>query len=71
MQGGLLSRLSRAILGLFGWRVVFVPPPAPKAVVIVYPHTSNWDFPIGVLARAAARRRRASRRGREWPGSGG
>ncbi len=52
MQGGLPSRLSRALLGLFGWRVVFVPPPAPKAVVIVYPHTSNWDFPIGVLARA-------------------
>ncbi|MBZ0134072.1 MAG: hypothetical protein K8F53_15785, partial [Rhodocyclaceae bacterium] len=52
MQDGLLSRLSRLLLGLFGWRVVFVPPPAPKAVVIVYPHTSNWDFPIGVLARA-------------------
>jgi 1-acyl-sn-glycerol-3-phosphate acyltransferase len=56
MQGGPLSRLlrqlSRAILGLFGWRVVFVPPPVPKAVVIVYPHTSNWDFPIGVLARS-------------------
>jgi len=52
MQGGLLSRLSRALLRLVGWRVVFVPPAAPKAVVIVYPHTSNWDFPIGVLARA-------------------
>jgi len=23
-------------------------------VVIVYPHTSNWDFPIGYLARLAA-----------------
>jgi 1-acyl-sn-glycerol-3-phosphate acyltransferase len=21
-------------------------------VIIVYPHTSNWDFPLGVLARA-------------------
>ena len=51
-QGGLLSRLCRSVLGLFGWRVVFVPPPGPKAVVIVYPHTSNWDFPIGILARA-------------------
>lgn len=53
MQGGLLSRLCRALLGLFGWRVPLVPPPVPKAVVIFYPHTSNWDFPIGVLARAA------------------
>ena len=41
------------LLGLFGWRVLLVPPPVPKAVVIFYPHTSNWDFPIGVLARAA------------------
>lgn len=53
MQCGLPGRLSRAILGLFGWRLVFVPPPGPKAVIIVYPHTSNWDFPIGILARAA------------------
>lgn len=52
-QGGPLSRLCRALLGLIGWRVAFVPPPGPKAVVIFYPHTSNWDFPIGVLARAA------------------
>ena len=52
-QGGLFSRLCRALLGLFGWRVLLVPPPVPKAVVIFYPHTSNWDFPIGVLARAA------------------
>lgn len=53
MRGGGPSRLSRILLRLFGWRVVFVPPPGPKAVVIVYPHTSNWDFPIGILARAA------------------
>lgn len=52
-QGGLLSRLCRALLALFGWRVVLVPPPVPKAVVIFYPHTSNWDFVIGILARAA------------------
>jgi 1-acyl-sn-glycerol-3-phosphate acyltransferase len=52
-QGGPLSRLSRTLLGLAGWRVVLVPPPLPKAVVIVYPHTSNWDFVVGILARAA------------------
>ncbi|MBZ0284555.1 MAG: glycerol acyltransferase, partial [Anaerolineae bacterium] len=51
-MGKFLSSFCTALLRLFGWRVVFVPPPAPKAVVIVYPHTSNWDFPIGVLARA-------------------
>ncbi|MBC7983888.1 MAG: 1-acyl-sn-glycerol-3-phosphate acyltransferase [Candidatus Obscuribacterales bacterium] len=36
---------------VFGWRVLPVPAPPPKAVVLVYPHTSNWDFPIGILAR--------------------
>lgn len=45
--------LARRLLGLFGWRVVSVAPPGKKGVVMVYPHTSNWDFPIGVLARAA------------------
>ena len=46
------ARLSTWLLGLFGWRVIFSPPPAHKGVVIIYPHTSNWDFILGVLARA-------------------
>ncbi|NMG28172.1 1-acyl-sn-glycerol-3-phosphate acyltransferase [Aromatoleum evansii] len=46
--------LARLLLRLAGWRVVLVPPPGPKGVVMVYPHTSNWDFPIGVLARSAS-----------------
>lgn len=46
------SRLAVRILRAFGWRVVF-PPPPPKAVVVLYPHTSNWDFIIGILTRAA------------------
>jgi len=43
---------ARALLGAFGWRVHILPPPVPKAVVLFYPHTSNWDFPIGILGRA-------------------
>ncbi|MGH7644195.1 MAG: lysophospholipid acyltransferase family protein [Gemmatimonadales bacterium] len=31
-----------------GWRVVGVMPRVPKLVVIVAPHTSNWDFPVGM-----------------------
>jgi 1-acyl-sn-glycerol-3-phosphate acyltransferase len=50
---GFFARLCRALLRLLGWRVSLVWPPAPKAVVIVYPHTSNWDFIIGILARFA------------------
>ncbi|MBS1229056.1 MAG: phospholipid/glycerol acyltransferase [Proteobacteria bacterium] len=48
-------RLAGLILGLFGWRSVFAAPPGPKSVVLVYPHTSNWDFPLGVLFRAKHR----------------
>jgi len=45
--------LARWLLALFGWRVEVVWPTAPKVVLIVYPHTSNWDFFIGYLARVA------------------
>jgi len=51
----LISRLAALNLRLIGWRTVFVPPPGPKSVVLVYPHTSNWDFPLGVLFKARHR----------------
>ncbi len=45
--------LSIRILALFGWRVEGQLPETPRFVLIVAPHTSNWDFPIGVLAMFA------------------
>lgn len=45
------SRLARALLRLAGWRLVFDGLPARQGVVIVHPHTSNWDFVVGVLAK--------------------
>ncbi len=45
------SALARAVLGLAGWRVVFDGLPAAQGVIIVYPHTSNWDFVVGILAK--------------------
>lgn len=51
-----MSKLSKWILKLFGWKIEGSYPPAsevPKAVVIVIPHTSNWDFPLGLLVRSA------------------
>ncbi len=37
---------------LLGWRVAFDGRlPARQGVLIVYPHTSNWDFVWGVLAK--------------------
>jgi len=45
------SRMATEVLGTFGWRVLFDGLPAKQGVVIVYPHTSNWDFVIGLLAK--------------------
>jgi 1-acyl-sn-glycerol-3-phosphate acyltransferase len=47
------SALARCVLRLAGWRVVFDGLPACQGVLIIYPHTSNWDFVIGVLAKWA------------------
>jgi 1-acyl-sn-glycerol-3-phosphate acyltransferase len=40
-------------LRLIGWKCLDLPQRPTRAVVIAYPHTSNWDFPIGLLALAA------------------
>lgn len=47
------SRIAGWILRMAGWRVVWTPPPGVKSVVMFYPHTSNWDFPLGVLFKAS------------------
>ncbi|HXY95327.1 MAG TPA: 1-acyl-sn-glycerol-3-phosphate acyltransferase [Steroidobacteraceae bacterium] len=49
----LAQRASGLLLRQFGWRWVFVPPPVPKGIIVVYPHTSNWDFIIGMLYKIA------------------
>ena len=48
---GWSRRACLALLKQLGWRTVLVPLPGPKGVIMVYPHTSNWDFPIGMLFR--------------------
>jgi len=47
------SRLARGVLRLFGWTVEAPGLPAEQGVILVYPHTSNWDFVIGLLAKWA------------------
>lgn len=42
--------LAGRVLGLFGWRMLGTLPDAPRFVLIVAPHTSNWDFPLGIFA---------------------
>jgi 1-acyl-sn-glycerol-3-phosphate acyltransferase len=50
-RGNAFSRIvSRLLLALSGWRIEGEFPPRPKMVAIVAPHTSNWDFIVGILA---------------------
>ena len=53
----MISRLSRFLLRIFGWKVVGDPPDLPKFVAIGAPHTSNWDFPLALLTARVARLR--------------
>jgi len=47
------QRTALRLLNLIGWQFRFRPLPGPHGVAIVYPHTSNWDFLIGLLAKWA------------------
>jgi 1-acyl-sn-glycerol-3-phosphate acyltransferase len=49
----LSQRLACLTLRLIGWQCIDVPNRPPRAVLAVYPHTSNWDFPLGLLAATA------------------
>ena len=40
--------LSWLILKLGGWKVVNVAPATGSYLIIAAPHTSNWDFPLGI-----------------------
>ncbi|ABO25616.1 lysophospholipid acyltransferase family protein [Shewanella loihica] len=49
----MFQSLCKAILKLSGWTIDGRLPEAPQYIAIVGPHTSNWDFIVGVLARGA------------------
>lgn len=52
----MFSFLSRIVLNLLGWRVIDRrPAPMGSAIYLVVPHTSNWDFFLGLLVRSALR----------------
>ncbi|MDE0956167.1 MAG: 1-acyl-sn-glycerol-3-phosphate acyltransferase [Pseudomonadales bacterium] len=40
--------LSWLVLKLGGWKVVNVAPATGSYLIIAAPHTSNWDFPLGI-----------------------
>jgi 1-acyl-sn-glycerol-3-phosphate acyltransferase len=48
-RGNALTRaLGHAVLRALGWTVEGEMPNVPKFVVAVAPHTSNWDFVVGI-----------------------
>ncbi len=47
------GRISRWLLRIMGWKIRFEGLPGNHGVLIVYPHTSNVDFFIGILAKWA------------------
>lgn len=52
------SLLARWLFKWAGWRLTGWKPSlteAPKGIWVVVPHTSNWDFLVGLGARAATR----------------
>ena len=54
--GDALSRaMGRLALRLLRWRIEGALPDLAKFVIIVAPHTSNWDLPVGMAAKLALR----------------
>lgn len=47
----MLATISGWILSACGWRILGSPPNLKKYVVIIAPHTSNWDFFIFLLLK--------------------
>ena len=41
----------RLVLRALGWRIEGTLPPVPKLLAIGAPHTSNWDFVIGMAVK--------------------
>lgn len=52
----MLRPLYLLIFKLLGWKISGdIPRELKKYIIAVAPHTSNWDFPLGVMARSILR----------------
>lgn len=52
-HGPLAAAVGRFMVAIRGWRVEGEIPDIPKMVLIVAPHTSNWDFLTGLWVKLA------------------
>jgi 1-acyl-sn-glycerol-3-phosphate acyltransferase len=46
------KKIAGFILNILGWECEALTPDFDKCVLVVAPHTSNWDFPLGELGYA-------------------
>ena len=54
-QTTMTQKISALILRLWGWKIEGdYPHHLSRVVIVPVPHTSNWDFPVGILLRSAA-----------------
>lgn len=51
----LTAAIGTAVLKVLGWRIEGEFPNLPKMVMIGAPHTSNWDFVVGIAAGVSLR----------------
>lgn len=49
----MLQKIFKAVLKLTGWKLVGQLPVEKKFVMIVAPHTSNWDLFVGLMGKFA------------------
>lgn len=54
-HGPFAAAVGRFMMGIRGWRVEGEFPDIPRMVLIVAPHTSNWDFLTGIWVKLAMR----------------
>jgi 1-acyl-sn-glycerol-3-phosphate acyltransferase len=48
-NGTITKRIGRTVMRISGWRFEGELPDVPKVLISVAPHTSNWDFVVGVM----------------------
>lgn len=48
-----MNYLFKLIFHLLGWKVQGNIPTVKKSLFVVSPHASTWDFPLGIITRAA------------------
>ncbi len=49
----MLKKLSRRLLARLGWKLIDPPERPAQAVLLAYPHTSNWDGVYALLIKLA------------------